>query len=63
MRVMPCPNCSTTKGVWISRIMVGRKPPGMWYYLECKKCHWCSATRLFKWRAIKEWNMESKMHK
>lgn len=63
MKIMPCPYCGSANGVWVSRIMCGRNPPGLWYYLECKRCHGCGETKLFEWRAIAAWNRESRKNK
>ena len=52
-----CPHCGcyTTYKVHI----LSRRLP-WWWYLECAKCHWCSKTKLFLWRAKRAWMKDSK---
>lgn len=48
-----CPNCNSSRIADVH--ILSRKPP-WWWRVECIDCHWCSPTKLFRYRAIKAWN-------
>lgn len=53
-----CPNCGHHKVVkWQTTHGLDIKT----YYLECKKCHWCGASRLTIRGATRAWNRGAKM--
>ena len=61
-RLKPCPECGKSgKAAIINRIMCsGSIFDKHLYFVECPGCHWCGKTKLFKWRAVRAWNKESR---
>ena len=57
MEINSCPNCGCNH-IWKVHSVSSRLP--WWWYMECKKCHWCGKTKLFLFRAIRSWNKESR---
>ena len=51
----PCPNCGDDL-IWTNRFCSKNGRLTHKYYLECVKCHWCSETKLFLFRAMRAWN-------
>lgn len=60
-KLKPCPSCGCNDSDYLKawHILTRRLP--WWWFLECDNCHYCSKTKLFRFRAIKAWNEESKM--
>ena len=57
---LPCPECGHNE-TWLCHVI---SAPGVLkrFYLECQNCYYCSATKIGKRRAIKEWNKEAKTY-
>lgn len=53
-KLKPCPNCHVTNRLVITHILSRRLP--FWWFIKCDNCHWCGKTKLFLWRAIRDWN-------
>lgn len=51
----PCPNCGNDF-IWTNQHVSSNGTLIPKYYFECHKCHWCSKTKLFLFRAKREWN-------
>ena len=49
----PCPSCKSKN---IKRVHVASAKLPWWWFIECWDCHWCGATKLFLYRAVKSWN-------